>query len=30
MQARLSLCIAAKTVIKNVLDMFRINCPERM
>lgn len=30
MQARLSLCIAAKTVIKNVLDMFNISCPERM
>lgn len=30
MQARLSLCISAKTVIKNVLDMFNINCPERM
>ena len=30
MQARLSLCIAVKTVIKNVLDMFKITCPERM
>ena len=30
MQARLSLCSAAKTVIKNVLDMFSITCPERM
>ncbi|MBQ3264628.1 MAG: arginine--tRNA ligase [Ruminococcus sp.] len=30
MQARLSLCIATKTVIKNVLDMFSITCPERM
>ena len=30
MQARLSLCIAAKTVIKNILDMFNISCPERM
>lgn len=30
MQARLSLCMASKTVIKNVLDMFRITCPERM
>ena len=30
MQARLSLCIATKTVIKNVLDMFRITCPDRM
>ena len=30
MQARLTLCLAAKTVIKNVLDMFKITCPERM
>ena len=30
MQARLNLCIAAKTVIKNVLDMFSITCPDRM
>ena len=30
MQARLCLCIAVKTVIKNVLDMFRITCPDRM
>jgi arginyl-tRNA synthetase len=30
MQARLSLCAATKTVIKNVLDMFRITCPQRM
>ena len=30
MQARLSLCIATKTVIKNVLDMFSITCPDRM
>ncbi|WP_407383107.1 arginine--tRNA ligase [Ruminococcus sp.] len=30
MQARLSLCIAAKTVIKNVLEMFCITCPDRM
>ena len=30
MQARLTLCYAAKTVIKNVLDMFRITCPEKM
>lgn len=30
MQARLSLCIATKTVIKNVLDMFNISCPDRM
>ena len=30
MQARLTLCTAVKTVIKNVLDMFNITCPERM
>lgn len=30
MQARLSLCLAVKTVIKNVLDMFNISCPESM
>lgn len=30
MQARLALCLAAKTTIKNVLDMFGIECPERM
>lgn len=30
MQARLSLCTAVKTVIKNVLDMFNIECPESM
>lgn len=30
MQARLNLCIATKNVIKNVLDMFNITCPERM
>ena len=30
MQARLSLCLAVKTVIKNVLDMFNIECPESM
>ncbi|MBQ5398307.1 MAG: arginine--tRNA ligase [Ruminococcus sp.] len=30
MQARLTLCIAVKTVIKNVLDMFNIDCPETM
>ena len=30
MQARLSLCSAVKTVIKNVLDMFNITCPDRM
>ena len=30
MQARLSLCLAVKTVIKNILDMFNIECPEHM
>ena len=30
MQARLTLCKATKTVIKNTLDMFNITCPERM
>ncbi len=30
MQARLALCLAVKTVIKNVLDMFNIDCPESM
>ena len=30
MQARICLCAATKTVIKNVLDMFSITCPERM
>ena len=30
MQARLNLCLAVKTVIKNVLDMFNIDCPESM
>ncbi|MBQ4128986.1 MAG: arginine--tRNA ligase [Ruminococcus sp.] len=29
-QARLSLCISVKTVIKNVLEMFSITCPEQM
>ena len=29
-QARLSLCLAVKTVIKNVLLMFNIDCPESM
>lgn len=29
-QARLKLCIAVKTVIKNVLTMFNITCPEQM
>lgn len=30
MQARLTLCDAAGTVIKNVLDMLKINAPEKM
>ena len=30
MQARISLCIAAKTVIKNVLEMLKIDAPESM
>ncbi len=30
MQARISLCIAAKTVIKNVLAMLKIGAPESM
>lgn len=30
MQARLSLCLAAKTVISNVLTMFKIDAPESM
>jgi arginyl-tRNA synthetase len=30
MQARLCLCLAVKTVIKNILDMFNIECPESM
>ena len=30
MQARLALCKAAKTVIKNTLTMFNIDCPDRM
>lgn len=29
-QARLNLCLAVKTVIKNVLTMFKINAPESM
>ena len=29
-QARLSLCLAVKTLIKNILDMFNIDCPESM
>lgn len=30
MQARLTLCAATGTVIKNVLDMLKINAPEKM
>lgn len=30
MQARISLCLAVKQVIKNILDMLKITCPERM
>lgn len=30
MQARLSLCIATRTVIRNVLEMFKITAPESM
>lgn len=30
MQARLSLCLAVKSVIKNVLEMFKITVPESM
>ena len=30
MQARLALCIATKTVIANILDMFKITAPESM
>ena len=30
MQARLALCLATKTVIANILEMFRINAPESM
>lgn len=30
MQARLVLCHAVKTALKNVLDMLKINCPEKM
>jgi arginyl-tRNA synthetase len=29
-QARLNLCVAVKTVIKNVLTMFNITCPDAM
>ena len=30
MQARLALCISTKTVIANILDMFKIDAPESM
>ena len=30
MQARLALCVATKTVIENVLTMFKITAPESM
>ncbi|MDD7194767.1 MAG: DALR anticodon-binding domain-containing protein, partial [Clostridiaceae bacterium] len=30
MQARLSLCLCVKTVLSNVLTMFRITVPESM
>ncbi len=30
MQARLSLCICVKTVLRNILEMFSITVPERM
>ena len=30
MQARLSLCLAVKTVICNILSMFNITCPDQM
>lgn len=30
MQARLNLCLAVKTIIKNILDMLKITCPESM
>lgn len=30
MQARLMLCTAVKTVLKNVLDMLKVNCPDKM
>lgn len=30
MQARLGLCKATKQIIKNILDMLKINCPEQM
>ena len=30
MQARLALCLAVKTVISNILEMFKIDAPESM
>ncbi|MBQ5566066.1 MAG: hypothetical protein IIT42_04400, partial [Clostridia bacterium] len=30
MQARLALCLSVKSVIKNVLEMFKITVPESM
>lgn len=30
LQARLNLCIAVKTVVKNILEMLKIDCPESM
>ncbi len=30
MQARLNLCVAVKIVIKNILEMLKISCPESM
>lgn len=30
MQARMNLCLAVKQVIKNILDMLKIDCPESM
>lgn len=28
--ARLTLCVCAKTIIRNVLTMFKITCPDSM
>ena len=30
MQARLTLCLAARTVIANILTLFKITAPEQM
>lgn len=30
LQARLNLCIAVKTVVKNILEILKIDCPESM